>query len=291
MSKHKLLSYLMLLLITVSIILPVSISQAAPLDNAFATLAASTLADQSNGAKSTGLLEKLFSFVFDKLLGPILNVFNSKSPTNPTITKPVVPQSSPLPVGTANGGNTLKGKVIVVDPGHGGSNPGAVANNAKESANNLAVGLKLRDKLVQAGAKVIMTRDTDRTVAPEGSSLGEELSARVNLAENNHADLFISIHTNDNPDTSIIGAMTFYHSEKSSDLALTVQKDLINEIGAVDKGTSPATFYVLRNTSMPSILIEMGFISNPAESALLTQDSYRNKIAQGISKGIIDYFK
>lgn len=290
MHKHKLLSYIMLVLITCSIILPVSTTQAAPLDQVLTTLGSSTLSDQSTGAKSTGLFEKLFSFVFDKLLGPILSVFNGKSTPNLPTNQPVVIKPSPTPSTPVQDKGSLKGKIIVVDPGHGGTNPGAVGNNKRESDNNLAVGLKLRDKLVQAGANVIMTRETDRTVAPEGSSLGEELSARVNLAENNHADLFISVHTNDNPDTSITGAMTFYPNGKASDLALKVQNQLINETGAVDKGTSPATFYVLRNTSMPSILVEMGFISNAAEAALLTQDSYRSKIAQGIASGVINYF-
>lgn len=287
MNKHKLLSYIMLFLITFSIIIPIATVQAAPIGNVLTTLGASTLADQSSGAKSTGLFEKLFSFVFDKLLGPILNVFNGKSTTQPVVINPSPPTVPSKPI---QGNGTLKGKVIVVDPGHGGSNPGAVANDKRESDNNLAVGLKLRDKLVQAGAKVIMTRDTDRTVAPKGSSLGEELSARVSLAETNRADLFISVHTNSNPDTSIIGAMTFYPSGKSSDLAADVQNALINQTGAVDKGTSSATFYVLRSTSMPSILVEMGFISNAAEAALLNQDSYRSKIAQGIFNGVINYY-
>lgn len=290
MNKHKLLSYVMLFLMTFSIILPISMAQAAPIDNVLTTLGTSTLTDQSSGVKSTNVFEKLFSFVFEKLLGPILTVFNGKSTTtNSTTNQPVVP--SPAPSTPIESKGTLKGKIIVVDPGHGGSNPGAVANNKRESDNNLAVSLKLRDKLVQAGAKVIMTRDTDRTVASEGSSLGEELSARVKLAENNHADLFVSVHTNSNPDTSIIGAMTFYPNGKSSDLALDVQNELINQTGAVDKGISPATFYVLRSTSMPSILVEMGFISNGAEAALLSQDSYRSKISQGVFNGIVKYLK
>lgn len=276
----------MLFLITFSIMIPIATVQAAPIDNVLTTLGTSTLSDQSSSAKGTGLFEKLFSFVFDKLLGPILNVFNGKSTTQPVVVNPV-PTTPSTPI---QGSGTVRGKVIVVDPGHGGSNPGAVANNKRESDNNLAVGLKLRDKLVQAGAKVIMTRETDRTVAPEGSSLGEELSARIKLAETNHADLFISVHTNSNPDTSIIGAMTFYPSGKSSDLALDVQNELIKQTGAVDKGTSSATFYVLRSASMPSILVEMGFISNAAEAALLNQDSYRNKIAQGIFNGVIKYY-
>jgi len=284
--KNKLLSSILLVLMVFSLMAPLSVTHAASLDNVLTTLAASTVSSQTNTGSSagngTGIFEKLFGFVFDKILGPILNVFSGKTTST---TSPALP---PTPPTTSSG--TLKGKVIVVDPGHGGSNPGATANNTRESDNNLAVSLKLRDKLVQAGAKVIMTRDTDRTVAPEGSSLGAELEARVNMAETNHADMFISIHSNENPDTGIAGAMTFYPNGKSSALASAVENALITETNAVNKGTSSATFYVLRNTSMPSTLVEMGFVSNGQEATLLNSDSYRTKIAQGILNGIVKYF-
>lgn len=289
--KHKLLSYIILFLMLFNVMAPMTVTHAASLDNVITTLAASTISGQDSTSQSGGLLQKLFSLVFDKLLGPILNIFNSKTGNSTTTTNPVV--ITPLPTTTINpiqNNGVLKGKVIVVDPGHGGSNPGAVANNTRESDNNLAVGLKLRDKLVQAGATVIMTRDTDRTVAPEGSSLTEELEARVSLAETNHADLFVSIHSNSNPNTSIAGSMTFYPSGKASALASEVQNALITETGGVDKGISTATFYVLRNTSMPSILVEMGFVTNSDEAILLTKDSYRTKTAQGLLNGIVTYF-
>lgn len=271
----------MLFLLLFSILSPIPVTHAASsLDNVLATLASSTVPGQNSGVSNTnnshGPLGNIFDFLINKILGPILNIFSGKS----TSTSPTTAPSS----------GTLKGKIIVVDPGHGGSNPGATANNTKESDNNLAVGLKLRDKLVQAGATVIMTRDTDRTVAPEGSSLGEELAARVNLAESNHADIFVSIHSNDNPDTSIAGAMTFYPSGKSSALASKIQDSLITATNATNKGTSPATFYVLRNAAMPSTLIEMGFVSNQNEATLLNNDAYRTKISQGIFNGILKYF-
>lgn len=209
------------------------------------------------------------------------------TPDNPVR---VIPLPSKEPNDPITDSGVLRGKVIVVDPGHGGSNPGAVANGTRESDNNLAVSLKLRDKLVKAGAKVIMTRETDRTVATEDSSLGQELEARVNIAKSNQADMFVSIHSNSNPDPSIYGAMTFYPSGKSSKLALEVQDSIVKETGAVDKGTSPATFYVLRNTTMPSILVEMGFVTNAKEAQMLQDDSYRNKMAQGIFNGIVKYF-
>jgi len=284
-NKHKLLSYSILILMLFSLLAPVAVTHAASLDNVLTTLTTSTTSGQDSTSHSTGFLEKVFSLVFDKILGPILNIFSGKTTST---TSPSLPSTTPTnPIPQNNG--VLKGKVIVVDPGHGGSNPGAVANNTRESDNNLAVSLKLRDKLVQAGAKVIMTRDSDRTVAPEGSSLGTELEARVNLAETNHADMFISIHSNDNPDKTISGAMTFYPNGKSSTLATEVENALITETGAVNKGTSAATFYVLRNASMPSTLVEMGFVSNGNEAALLNSDSYRAKIAQGILNGIVKY--
>lgn len=282
MYKNKMLSHIMLFLLLFSIFSPIPVTHAASsLDNVLATLASSTVAGQNSNvgsnANNHSPLENIFGFLLNKILGPILNIFGGK--TASTVPNVVTPTS----------GN-LKGKTIVVDPGHGGSNPGAMANNTRESDNNLAVSLKLRDKLVQAGANVIMTRDTDRTVAPEGSSLGEELAARVNLAENNHADIFVSIHSNENPDANIAGAMTFYPSGKSATLASTIETSLIQTTNATNKGTSAATFYVLRNAAMPSTLVEMGFVSNKDEAAQLNSDTYRAKMAQGIFNGILKYF-
>ncbi len=282
MYKNKILSHILLFLLLFSIVSPIPVTHAASsLDNVLATLASSTIAGQNsnlaNNSNNHSPLENIFGLLLNKILGPILNIFSGK------------PASTVPNVVTPTSGN-LTGKTIVVDPGHGGSNPGAMANNTRESDNNLAVSLKLRDKLVQAGAKVIMTRDRDRTVAPEGSSLGEELAARINLAENNQADIFVSIHSNDNPDTNIAGAMTFYPSGKSATLASTIQNSLVQATNATNKGTSAATFYVLRNAAMPSTLVEMGFVSNKNEAAQLNSDAYRGKISQGIFNGIVKYF-
>lgn len=286
MLKNKFLSYFILCLLSINIILPISVTYAAPLDNIVSTLGASTMDTSNTGTGNSGIFQKLFDLVFNKILGPVFNIFGGSSTSNPSTTNP----GNVKPHPPTNNNGTLKNKVIVVDPGHGGSNPGAVANNSKESDNNLAVALKLRDKLVQAGATVFMTRDSDRTVGSEGLSLSEELGARVTIAENNHADIFVSIHSNDNSDSSIKGAMTFYQNGKSSTLASEIENSLVTETGAVDKGTSSANFHVLRNTSMPSTLVEMGFVSNEEEASQLNSDSYRNKVAQGIFTGIVNYF-
>lgn len=289
MFKKKFLSAgLLVVLFVMMICAPMQSAQAAGLDNIVGALTQSTVSSQTSTGSGAGLINQLFDLLFNKILGPVLSVFNAKGASS-SGSAPVKVPAQPSGGGVVDSG-VLRGKVIVVDPGHGGSNPGAVANNDREADNNLAVGLKLRDKLTAAGAKVILTRSQDRTVAPEGSSLGDELQARVNLAESNHADMFISIHSNENPDPSIAGAMTFYHSAKSPQLAVSVQSELIKATGAVDKGTSPATFYVLRNTSMPGILVEMGFVSNAAEASRLQNDSYQSNIAQGIFAGVVKYF-
>ncbi|MBU2701953.1 N-acetylmuramoyl-L-alanine amidase [Sporomusaceae bacterium BoRhaA] len=288
MTSNKIMIAVLVLMLSFNFLLPLTVSYAAPLDNLAQTLTASTVSSSSSGSSGGGLINTIFSFLFDKILGPLLHLGSSSTTGSvPTTISPSGSSANP-PSNVDSGG--LKGKVIVVDPGHGGSNPGAVGNNVRESDINLAVALKLQDQLTQAGAKVIMTRSSDHTVAPEGSTLGQELAARVEQAESNHADLFISLHSNENSDNSIQGAMTFYNSAQSSPVALIVQNALISATGANDKGTSQANFYVIRSTSMPSILVEMGFVSNGQEAVKLNSSDYQNKIALGIRKGIVQYF-
>lgn len=277
----------LLLTLTVSLAAPLASAEAAGIGSVLDAVAAPTA--PANGG---GILTALFDLIFNKLLGPVFNIFGGgnastkDSSTSPAKLPPVPSGSGPV----ADSG-VLRGKVIVVDPGHGGNNPGAIANGDVEADNNLAVGLKLQDRLRQAGATVVMTRDSDRNVNPNAATLSAELQARLDIAEKNHADIFVSIHSNDNPDPSVAGAMTFYPSGKSSALALEVQSALVRETAATDKGTQPETFYVLRNAAMPSILVEMGFVSNPAEAAKLKSDAYRGKVAQGIFSGIVKYFQ
>lgn len=286
MNKNRYFVMALVCLMILNVFIFIPSAQAAGIDNVLGTLGTSTISNSGSG-----LFGQLFGLLFDKILGPILNIFGGGNSSSPTINNPVkVTPLPPITSGPIQDNGVLRGKVIAVDPGHGGSNPGAVANETREADNNLAVALKLRDKLSQAGAKVVLTRDSDRTVATEGSSLGQELQARLDIAKANYADVFVSIHSNSNPDASIAGTMTFYPNGKSNALAQEVQSAIINQTSAVDKGTSPATFYVLRNATMPSILIEMGFVTNLEEANRLQQDFYRNKIAQGTFDGIVRYF-
>lgn len=192
----------------------------------------------------------------------------------------------------------LQGRTIVVDPGHGGSNPnlgdyGAVGTHAKEKTNVLAVGLYLKELLEAAGAHVVMTRETD--VNPSIGTLFEDhphgqLYARVDLAERAGADVYVSLHNDWHANTSARGVKTFYYSEAGRRLAEAIQPEVAKHLGAIDRGIEWASFHVIRRTSMPAILIELGFLSNPEEDYLLSTDPYRRKAAQGLYAGLVRYF-
>lgn len=285
LENKKLVSCLLLAIFSIGLFAPVPAYAALPGDAA----GKATLASAAGGGGS--LIDRLFSLIFDGILGPILGIFGGKDKSASSNSSKVVKSLPSNDADTILDKGVLRGKVIVVDPGHGGHNPGAVANGVHEADVNLAVSLLLRDKLVKEGAKVVMTRQSDKAVAGNNSPLGPELQARVDIAAKNNADVFVSIHANSNPDKKIAGAMTFYPQNKSSQLAQEVQQELIKQTQAVDKGVSPATFYVIRKTSMPSILVEAGFLTNAQEAAKLSTASYQEKIAQGVFNGITRYLQ
>ncbi|MFL2116447.1 GW dipeptide domain-containing protein, partial [Marinilactibacillus psychrotolerans] len=189
-------------------------------------------------------------------------------------------------------------RVVVIDAGHGGSDPGAQAGGVKEKDLNLTVSKKVQTKLKNAGYEVIMTRSTDVFV---------ELSERARIANTSSADIFVSIHTNSFNSTAN-GIETYSYNGsgtannpivakdpdrllKSSLLSEAVQDALLDKTGASNRGDKKANFHVIRETGMPAILTEMGFIDNSAERAKLVKDSYQNQIADGIVLGIKEYFK
>lgn len=177
----------------------------------------------------------------------------------------------------------LTGKKIVVDPGHGGSECGALANGVQEKDINLGIGLKLAKVLEDNGAEVYMTRDDDTYVG---------LYERANMANDLNADLFISIHSNAATSSTPSGTETLYYptAEKKL-LAQAVQKALISAINLNNRGiVERPGLVVTRETKMPSVLVEVGFMTNPSDFALLMDDSFRQRAAEGICQGIIDYF-
>ena len=184
----------------------------------------------------------------------------------------------------------LKGKVIVLDPGHGGSDTGAIGpDNIAEKNVTLAIARELRTLLSSEGAMVIMTRTTDQDVAYPGASSIDELQARVTIANKANADLFISIHT-DSFSESVHGTTTYYYPGTDSSLAHFVQNSLVDQLKLSNRGFQPNDYYVLKYTNMPAILTEAAFISNPTEERLLSNRSFDRKIAIAIYTGIKNYF-
>ena len=184
----------------------------------------------------------------------------------------------------------LAGKVICLDPGHGGSDPGALGpTGTMEKDNTLAIALLLKEKLEKTGATVVMTRDSDTEVADAGAT---ELNARVEVANQSEVDLFISIHNDAFTSNSAAGTTTFHYGNKDSiKLATLIQQSLVEQLGTKNRGARFASFYVLRYTNMPSVLIEVAFISNIVEEMLLSSVDGRDNAAESICDGILKYFK
>ena len=190
----------------------------------------------------------------------------------------------------------LKGKKIVIDPGHGGNDAGAIGpTGVMEKTVTLNVALELKKLLEAEGATVIMTRETDRTVSSKGAAASdiEELGARCDVANRVNADIFISIHADSFTRPEARGTTGYYYSKGSGAgqrLADCIRRNLVEQLGTPSRGTQPCNFYVVKNTDMPATLIELGFISNKDEEKLLNSREGVLKAAQGILDGIEDYF-
>ncbi|KAB7666194.1 N-acetylmuramoyl-L-alanine amidase CwlD [Bacillus sp. B1-b2] len=192
----------------------------------------------------------------------------------------------------------LTGKVIVIDPGHGGPDGGAGDEEVLEKDIALSVSLKIRDYLQEQGALVIMTREVDKDLASE-STQGyrkrkvEDLKERLNIINDSNADLFLSIHLNAIPSSKWSGAQTFYSNnvEENERAAKFVQDELIENLENTERKAKPLeSVYILKYAEKPGALVEIGFLSNPEEKANLMNNEYQNKIAASIYKGINRYF-
>ncbi|MDX1978051.1 MAG: N-acetylmuramoyl-L-alanine amidase [Pseudanabaenaceae cyanobacterium bins.68] len=190
----------------------------------------------------------------------------------------VPPPSNPIP--TLEPSRRGKG-VIFIDPGHGGRDVGAVGNGIFEKDVVLPISLQLGRILQQAGYGVVYARTNDVEI---------DLEPRVRAAAQNKADLFISIHANslESRLSHVNGVETYFApgATRSKALAEFVHSQIISLTGANDRGVKSARFYVIRNSSMPAILIETGFVTNPREAANLNNPSYQARIAQAIARGI-----
>ncbi|MEK4060884.1 MULTISPECIES: N-acetylmuramoyl-L-alanine amidase [Paenibacillus] len=178
----------------------------------------------------------------------------------------------------------INGKRIVIDPGHGGSDPGMLGTSfdTLEKDLNLQTALYVRDYLTAKGARVELTRTQDQRPS---------LARRVQIGQSVGADAFVSIHYNSSP-KNVSGTLTFYYSE-SDDLRLarSIENRLGQGIGLKSNGVSFGNYHILRENNLPAALVELGFLSNRNDEAVVRTSAYQKKAAKAIAEGLADYFK
>lgn len=173
---------------------------------------------------------------------------------------------------------------VVIDPGHGGKDNGASgADGHYEKEFTLDLGIKVQDLLEQdPDIKVLMTRDDD-------SFISQEDRERPNYANREDADVFISLHQDSFEDSSVSGTESFYYDEESQAFAETMQKQVTSATGFNDRGTNQKSLFVLRDTDMPAVLIEIGYLTNPTDQEKMHTDDFQEQIAESIVEGIKEY--
>lgn len=182
---------------------------------------------------------------------------------------------------------------VVIDPGHGGYDPGATGySGSHEKDINLAVALEAGEILKSKGIDVIYTRNSDNV--SWSANVLNDLQTRCDIANKNNADYFISIHCDSYiPNKDANGTSIYYYSLNSegAKLAAFMQKEITSDMGSVDRGIKTANYYVIKNTNCPSILIELGFLSNPQEDKLLTSAAYQKKCGSAIADAFAKYIE
>lgn len=187
-------------------------------------------------------------------------------------------------------------KTVVVDPGHGGMDPGKIGiNDVEEKEINLEISLMLRDKLEKQGIQVVMTRENDQGLYDEDSSNKkvQDLQRRVELIHEEQPVCVVSIHQNSYPDASVKGAQVFYYedSTEGKKLAKELQNALIAQVDPENhrQAKGNTTYYLLERTDVPLVICECGFLSNPEEAELLTDQAYQETLTDAIVSGILEY--
>lgn len=180
---------------------------------------------------------------------------------------------------------------ICIDPGHGGSDPGACGNGLRECDVALAVSSKVCGYLQAVGYEVVMTRETDVDVAYPGASATAELQARCDISDRFGADVFVSVHCNSVASPVALGAETFCYaaSTKGRRLAQCIQGQLVG-LGMVDRGIKDDPLYVTGHTAAVAALVELAFISNPGDAAKLADLRWQDDFARAVARGVTDYF-
>lgn len=214
------------------------------------------------------------------------------SPDSTTTPIPVTPPSQQTPAlpPTATAVQELpqapNGRIVVViDPGHGGRDPGAVGiNGLQEKTVIFPISQRVEQLLEAQGVTVVLTRNDDRTL---------DLQPRVDIAERANADVFVSIHANSislsRPDVN--GIESYYSSSSGQQLAAALQASMLAATGMRDRGVKQARFYVIRRTSMPAALVEVGFVTGAEDAPRLRDPAWRETMANAIARGILQYLQ
>lgn len=185
---------------------------------------------------------------------------------------------------------------VVIDPGHGGVDPGKIGiNDALEKDVNLAISMKLKEILEKNDCKVVLTRDSDSGLYQEGDSNKKmaDLRARCEIIDASGADIIISIHQNSFTSESSKGAQVFYQvtSQEGKKLADILQSQLISSLDTENHRVAKANsdYYMLKNTKGTMVIVECGFLSNTQEAELLVQEGYQRRVAWAIALGALQY--
>ncbi len=183
-----------------------------------------------------------------------------------------------LTLASTAGEARAQSRTIVIDPGHGGSDRGGVPRQqVGEKALTLDVAQRLRRVLEERDYRVVMTRTSDNFV-----SLGE----RIAIANSHRNATFVSIHFNSAPRAGANGIETYYYRSDSASLAANIHRNVVAGVPFENRGIRRRAYYVLRRSSIPSVLVECGFLTNPAEARSVLSPGYRQKLAEEIARGI-----
>lgn len=187
---------------------------------------------------------------------------------------------------------------IVIDAGHGGKDPGKIGvNGEKEKELNLQIAKKLKKNLEEKNFKVVLTRDSDEGLYSEDArnKKVEDMKKRCEIIDDAEPVFTISIHQNSYPEEYVKGAQVFYYgqSKEGEELAKILQASLIENLDKENNRTAKAneSYYLLKKTSSPTVIVECGFLSNSEEASQLSDSKYQQKIADAICQGVNKYLK
>ncbi|MBL1209540.1 MAG: N-acetylmuramoyl-L-alanine amidase [Geminocystis sp. GBBB08] len=206
------------------------------------------------------------------------------TPSNSPQPLPPFNNSRPLPPPVNNSRPVTRGKILVIiDPGHGGQDVGAVGMNIQEKNIVLSISQQVARILEQQGIQVRMTRDSDYFISLEG---------RTAMANRLNADVFVSIHANSaGANKSEVNGYETYYYENGRTLANIIHRNVVRRVDVIDRKIKQARFYVLRTSNMPSVLLETGFVTGAEDAAKLSNSSFQRQMAEAISAGIIEYIQ